>query len=283
MELGHPAIQSGVVPLTSAFLMTAVLRLIGGSGWGVRIASCAVGVGLLVSSVLVLGVPAWPVHTGMQKFFYLSLGGLGLGILLDLVVAPSRLVLVSALVWMTTVFAWLAWPQLGAENSRWLLAAVGIVGLTILLRVANRSHPDTSAPIMFLITAASLGGIAFLAGSLSLAELGFALAAAFGGFLLWNWPWPRYPFAAAGLLGGGVAVLGLAFLVLLLTDVSPWALTPLALIFFSDALSRRLPAGKGLIQQGLRPIYLVLLGSIPGALAVAIAWLMEPSDSLYYQ
>lgn len=283
MEITHPAVQSGILPFTCAVLTIGVLRLIGRSGWGMRVASGAVGVALLASSVLVLGLPAWPVHTGMQKFFYLAAGGLLLGVLLDLGRASSSLLLLSGLVWMTAVFVWLAWPQLGSHYSLGLLTAICLAGLTVVLRVANRPTRDTSAPIMFLIAAASLGGIAFLAGSLSIAELGFALAAAFGGFMVWNWPQPRYHFGAAGLLGGGMAVFALAFLVVLLTDVSPWVLTPLLIIFFTDSLSRRLPAGAGLLRQSLQAVYLVVLGVVPGALAVVFAWLTEQSDSLYYQ
>ena len=63
-----------------------------------------------------------------------------------------------------------------------------------------------------------------------------------------------------------------AFLILLLTDVSPWVLTPLLLIFFVDWLVHRLPAGTGLLRQSLQPVYLLLLGAVPGALAVVFAW-----------
>lgn len=284
MEIGHPAIQSGVLPLAGAFLLTAVLRLVGPGGRGKRIASAAVGIALLTSSVLVLGAPVWPVHTGMQKFFYLVAGGLLLGVLLDLRGASSpRLLLLSGLTWMAATFVWLAWPQLDRPHTFWLLAGICVAGLTVILRVTDRPGHDTSAPIMFLVTASSLGGIAFFEGSLSIAELGFALAAALGGFMLWNWPQPRYPFGAAGLLGGGMAVLALAFLAVLLTDASPWTLAPLILIFFADSLSRRLPAGGGLLRQTLQPVYLLLVGAVPGAAAVVLAWLSGQSDNLYYQ
>lgn len=283
MELGHPAIQSGMLPLTSAFVLTAVLRLVGGSGAGVRAAGGAVGIALLTSSVLILGAPVWPAHTGMQKFFYLTAGGLLLGLLLDLRAASARRLWLWGLLWMAAAFVWLAWPQLDGRNTLWLLAGISLAGLAIILRLSNRPSHDTSTPIMFLVAASSLGGVVVIEGSLSIAELGFALAAALGGFLLWNWPKPRYSFGAAGLLGGGMAVLALAFLALLLTDVSPWTLTPLVLIFFADSLSGRLPAGAGLLRQTLQPVYLVLVGAIPGAVAIALAWLTRESDSLYYQ
>lgn len=90
MDFGHPAVQSGILPLPCAFMTTAVLRLIGGSRRGVRIASGAIGVALLTSSVLILGSPSWPAHTGMQKFFYLAAGGLLLGLVLDLRAVPLR-------------------------------------------------------------------------------------------------------------------------------------------------------------------------------------------------
>lgn len=283
MDLGHPAIQSGILPLTIAFVLTAMLPVMGRSGWGSRTASGAVGVALLASIVLVLGAPAWPAHTGMQKIFYLAAGSLLLGILLDLQRPHPRLLLSSGLIWMAAAFAWLAWPQLDRQYTGWLAAAIWLVGLIMALRVANSPAGDRGGPIMLLVTAASLGGIAAIAGSLSIAQLGFALAAALGGFMLWNWPRPRYPFGAAGLLGAGVPVLTLALLTLLLTDVSPWSLTPLVLIFVADPFSRRLPAGTGLLRQTLQPVYLVLVASVPGAAAVALAWLMRQPDSLYYQ
>lgn len=283
MDLGHPAIQSGILPLITAFVLTAVLRVLGWSGWGSRIASGAVGLALLASAVFVLGLPVWPAHTGMQKFFWLTAGSLLLGALLDLQRAPPRLLLSTGLVWIVAAFLWLAWPQLDRPYTRWLLAATCLAGLIVTLRVAKRPAGDRTAPIMFLVAAASLGGIAVIAGSLSIAELCFALTAALAGFMLWNWPRPRYPFGAAGLLGAGVPVLALALLTLLLTDVSPWSLTPLVLIFVADDLSRRLPAGTGLLRQTLQPVYLALLGAVPGAAAVALAWLTRQPDSLYYQ
>ncbi len=283
MELGHPAVQSGILPLISAVLLTAMLRVAGGSRRGARLASSAVGIALLISSVLILGAPAWPAHSGMQKFFYLAAGGVSLGMLLDLRSAAFGPLWLWALLWMAGAFAWLAWPQLDRPDTLWLLAAICLAGLAIIQRVTSRPAHDTTAPLMFLVAAASLGGIAFVEGSLSIAELGFALAAALGGFMVWNWPQPRYPFGAAGLLGGGMVVLALALLTLLLTDVTSWTLTPLVLIFFADTLSRRLPAGTGRLRQILQPLYLLLVGSLPGAAAIALAWFTGESDSLYYQ
>jgi hypothetical protein len=283
MQIAHPAVQSGILPLACAFLLTAVLRSIGGKRRGTRIASGAIGAALLTSSVLVLGLPVWPAHTGMQKFFYLAAGGLLLGLALDLRGTSSHRSLLAGLLWMAVAFVWLAWPQLDRPYTLWLLAGICLAGVTIIVRVSNRPNCDTSAPIMFLLASASLACIAFVSGSVSIAELGFALAAAFGGFLLWNWPQPRYPFAAAGLLGGGIAVLALAFLVVLLTDATPWVLTPLLLIFFLDSLAHRLPAGAGLLRQSLQPVYLTVLGAVAGALAVLVAWYGGQSDSLYYQ
>jgi H+/gluconate symporter-like permease len=61
MDLGHTVIQSGILPLTLAFVLTALLRVLGGSGWGSRTASGAVGIALLASTVLVIGPPGWRV------------------------------------------------------------------------------------------------------------------------------------------------------------------------------------------------------------------------------
>jgi hypothetical protein len=136
-----------------------------------------------------------------------------------------------------------------------------------------------------LAAAVGLAGVVLASASLAIAQLGVALGVAVAGYALWNWPVPRYPFAAAGVLGGALPLLTLAALTLLLTEAPLWALAPLLLCFFADTLALRLPAGEGRLAQALRPLYVLLLAALPAAAAVALAlWASaDPGGDIYYQ
>jgi hypothetical protein len=219
----------------------------------------------------------------MEKLVYLVAGGLGVGLMLDVKPLPPRLSLAPCIFWLGAAYAWLAWRQIDQTRTWWLLGGLGIAGLIVLLRTTDGHPLSLRAPMMFLVAALGLGGVALTSGSLAIAQLTFALAAAIGGFALWNWPRARYPFGAAALIGGGLPLLALAALTLLLTDAPPWALAPILFIFFADLVSRRLPPQGGTARRVLEPIYLALVAALPAALAISLALLAGQTDDLYYR
>ena len=198
--------------------LTGVLRWMLGAHWGKRLAATAVGVALLVAHALTFGAPVWPALSGVEKlpllFVLLLAGGLAIEIW-----RPGRnavaAVTVAAVV---AIVLWLAWPQLGDGGMEmlWLLGPAAVLALA-----------------MIVLAALGLAGASFNAGSLTLLQAALALAAAVGGFALWNWPVPRLPFNVVGVAVGALGCFAVALLLLLLTEIRPWALLPLPLIFLS--------------------------------------------------
>lgn len=123
---------------------------------------------------------------------------------------------------------------------------------------------------MLLFAAIGVSIVALLGASASIAQLAGTLAAAIGGFLLWNWPWARYPLGAAGVLGGGGVLLSLVLtLGLFSEDVSRPALGLLILIFLAPPLAARLPLGRYAV---FGPIVLGIVAAIPVVLSALIAF-----------
>lgn len=283
MDLQHPAVQSGLFPLAVSFALAGVLRLAGGRDAGARLASAAVGFTLVGALVLVLGVPPFPPRTAAQKLPYLVAGGTLLGILLD-ARGPSRSpAVLLALALPVVVVGWLAWGRLAAPTVENLVPAGAVLaaGVVAALRLARWRGSETTAPVMLLVAALGLAGVAAQSASISIAQLVGALAAALGGFLLWNWPVARYPFGWAGLLGGAGGLLALATQTTLFTAASPVALGLLALVFLADlALDpRRLDASAW--RRALAPVLLALICALPAAAAVAVAFFTGRSGSPY--
>jgi hypothetical protein len=128
-----------------------------------------------------------------------------------------------------------------------------------------------------------LAGASLNAGSLVLFQLALAAAAAVGGFALWSWPRPRLPFLASGVLAAGIGGFAIALLTLLLTDIRPWALVPIALVFLGDAAARRMPIPGRFQRSTVEPIYIVALGTLLAITASYLALQPSAGDELYYR
>lgn len=283
MNIQHPAFTSVLLPLIIALLVTGILRMVGGSGRGARSAGAATGIALLATLVLLLGIPDWPPRGGMQKLPYIVCAGILLGLFFDLRSFQTRMLFPASVLWLAGIYLWLSWTQLDRSETWWLMGGLALATLVLLPRVTITPERGLRRAVMFLVAAVGLGVIAVVSGSLVIGQLSLALAAAIGGFALWNWPKARYPFAAAALFGSGLPLLALAALTLLLTDAPPWALVPLVLVFFSDLVSTRLPAGRGASRDVLQPIYLALVAAMPAALGIALAVFSGQADDLYYR
>jgi hypothetical protein len=283
VDFQHPIVQSVAVPLALSLALTGALGL--GRGRGPAVASAAAGAALLAAALLIGGAPPWPPAAGLHKLPWLLALGLGLGVALDLGGADRRTALGAGIALLLLGVAWLAWPQLERLGARawWLLPAAG-AGIAVLAAMASAPRRSASAPAVLAVAGLALAAVAFNAGSLKLFQLGIALAAAVGGYALWNWPKPRFDFGAAGLLAVALAWTALALLTGLLTDVRPPALVALLLVFAAGPLARRIPLGR--IDRGLgEPVLAALLAALPAAAAVLLgdAPAATPSaDDPYY-
>ena len=83
-------------------------------------------------------------------------------------------------------------------------------------------------------------------------------------------------------LAAGVPII-VWLLALLLTDASAWAVLCLTTVFFSDAVSRRIPMPGTRWQPLLAPLYVAFVAAVPVVAAMLIAQLGDPAGSPYYQ
>jgi hypothetical protein len=285
LDLDHPLIASVLLPLLLATALTGVLRLIPAGQRGRHVAASAVGLALIGAYVLTFGAPAWPARSGIEKLpmlFILLLAG---GFVLDMIIAGPILTGIAACLGVPAVTLWLAWPQLerGESGLMALLALAALLGLACLAMLAKTPANGTNRPAMLIVAALGLAGAGFNAGSLVLMQIALTLAAALGGFALWNWPIARLPLSVAGVAVGGIGCFALALLLVLLTDIRPWALLALPLVFTANFLSKRLPVPRRLSRTAVEPVYIVLIGLVPMVATILLAQPPAPADDLYYR
>ncbi len=273
------------MPLALALSLTAALRWSLGAGRGKRLAAAGVGLALLITHLLTFGAPIWPPQSGMHKLpllFALLLAG---GLAIDLL-QPGRTAVVAATVAAIAAIAlWLAWPQLqvGGVAMLLLLVSTSLLSIASLAGLVHAPADGAGRSAMLVLAALAVGGASFNAGSLALFQVALSLAAAVGGFALWTWPRPRLPFTASGVAVSGLGCFAVALLLLLLTQVRPWALLPVPLIFVGEALSRHLPVPARFSRATVEPLYIVAIGLIPALATILLAQAPSPPDDLYYR
>jgi hypothetical protein len=285
LDLNHPLIESVLVPLALALALTPSLLRIFGARWGNRLAAASIGLALLVALMLTFGVPAWPARSGMQKLpliFVLLLAG---GMVID-IIKPGRIaVTLTTIAAIVVIALWLGWPQLtsGDTGMLLLLTSASLLALICLYGLAAAQPDGGNRSAMIVLAALGLAGASFNAGSLALFQVALALAAAVGGFALWNWPKPRLLFVATGISVGGLGCFAVALLLLLLTQIRPWMLLPLPLIFAADAVARRLPVPARFRRTTVEPLYIAAISLIPAVMVLLLAQIPTSSDDLYYR
>lgn len=95
----------------------------------------------------------------------------------------------------------LLWPILGRETlASAIPTGLGVAALWLggWVYLDRADSGDSSTGVMLLIVAAGTAVISVMTGSVLVGQLSGALAAALGGWLLWNWPQPRWPLGRAG-------------------------------------------------------------------------------------
>lgn len=285
MDLQHPLIESLALPLAVAFALAGVLRVTGSGTRDVPFASLGVGIGFVLAIYLVSDGLAWPPRTALQKLPYIAAGALAVGVLLEGIAIARLWSFVAAAAMFVGALLWLAWPQFAQATAGDLgmLLLFFLAGVIVLWRLspAERKSDPTEA-VMLVLAALGLSGAAFNAGSLVLFQLGLALAAAVGGFVLWNWPRPRLRFGPSGRLAGAIGLLGIIALLLMLSDIRPWALLSLLPVFFADRAARLLPVPRRADRQAVEPVYVVLVSLPFVAATVLLSAPAPPADDLYY-
>ncbi len=278
--LRDPLFNTAGLPAIVAFLTAGFFRLAGGPNRGTTMAGIGIAFGMLAAYLLIQGAPPFPPISSSQKLPYLIVGGLALAAVAQ--AAPKRIwVAYGAIVIavLATVF-WFGLPRVKSLDTLWALdrnllflsAGCAIAGLLVLYRLYRQRQFGGDASVLLGVAAVALAPIALFSNSASYAQMSGALAAAIGGFFLWNWPRPRFPLGLFGVLGAGVTLLALATGLLRFAAASPWPFLLLLPVFFADTAANRLGFLRDTASRWYRPLFLAGIAAVPAATAVATAY-----------
>jgi len=266
------AVLAALLPLALSAIFTGGLGAI-----SMRAAGCAIVIAFVIAHLAIFGMPPLPPRSSLQKIAYAAVLGLALGIALEMLGsrAPVKCI---ARAWPAVIVIWLGWQQLISLEPLALLrlALVYCAGAFVLDRLLVWRDSDIVVPSMLLVAGLGACGVAFLGAAASLSQLAAALAAATGGFLLWNWPTRRHALSVAAVFGAGSALFATAAATALFTRANDTALAMLVLVFAAGYLRDKLPLPQGPALRGLAFGAVALL---PALAAVALAFfLSSPAD-----
>lgn len=272
-------VQSALMPFAVSAIAAGLLRLIGREARGAAMAAACIGLAFLAGYVLILGLPgSWPT-TATQKIFLIAALAVVIGLSLDLSRDSEEMTRLLAYLLPLAALIWLGWKRLIIPD--WIdiaaLGATAVAGGFALSQTLARDARATESAIKLMVAAAALSFIALIGASASFSQLAGVLAAATAGFLVWNWPVPRFRFAAAAVLGGGVIFLALTGAVAIYTNAPKPALGLLFPIFFADMAVGRIRTGTRRIDNALRPLLIFVITLIPAIAAVGLAHLLGGS------
>ena len=282
--LNDPFVQSSLLPLLLGGLAVGALRLIGGVWFGRLLAPAGITVAFLAVFLLVVGLPALPPPSSMGKLFWAAAAGLALGVGVDALKLSRRAASVPVALWLAVSLGWIAWPALDTP------AAVGAVLVLLALgawvafagSAARTASGQPVAPAAVLLALALAVGVTALIGSsASIAQMGLALTAATGGFLLWNWPVERHVWGGSGRVALGLAVLLAAILVLFTQSEGATLLLALPALL-AEPLRRRLPIAETGFGPALASAAVTVLAVLPALVAIAAAWLLTGGEASPY-
>jgi hypothetical protein len=264
------AVLAALLPLLAAGILTGGI----GGTIGIRAAGCSIALAFVIAHLSILGWPPLPPRSSLQKIVYIALIGLLLGVVLDFLIdrVPIRPV---ALVWPGVILAWLGWQQLLGFEVLDLarLVLLWFAGAFVFDRLLAFRAVEIIAPTMVLVAGLGMSAIAMIGNAASLSQLAAAVAAATGGFLLWNWPKQRYPFSMVALFGAASALFGVGATIVLFTRASSLALAILLGIFAAGFIRARLPLSDRPVWG---PIAFGIIVMLPMLLAIAAAFFVAP-------
>ncbi|CAO3438499.1 hypothetical protein [Azospirillum doebereinerae] len=289
--LNDPFVQSSLLPLILGGVAVGVLRLVGGARTGRVLAPAGIALAFLGLFILVVGLPAFPPPSSMGKLFWSAAAGLALGLAADALGLKGRPVSVAVAAWLVLALGWIAGPALDSLATAVPLLVLLAVGAWVAF---GGSAPDgrsnggsgtssgPAAPAAVLLALALAVGVTALIGSsASLAQLGLALTAATGGFLLWNWPAERHVWGASGRVALGLPLL-LAAILALYTQVQAATLLLALPALAAEPLRRRLPISDTGFGPALGTVAVTVLAVLPALAAIAAAWLLSGGEASPY-
>ncbi len=280
--LNDPFVQSSVLPLLLGLLAVGLLRLVGGARNGRLLASGGIALAFLALFLLVVGLPALPPPSSMGKLFWSVVVGFALGLVADALGLRGRAASALVGLWLVAALVWIALPALDSARAFITLAVLAAVGLWAAFADSLSGAEKTTSPAAVLLALALAVGVTALIGSsASIAQLGLALTAATGGFLLWNWPTERHVWGVSGRVALGLPVLIAAILTLFTQAESTTLLIALPALA-ADALRRRLPIGTTGFGPALGTVAVTVLAVVPALAAIAAAFLLSGGEASPY-
>ena len=272
-------IDTALIPGVVSIFAAGLLWFIGGADRGYATAAGAIGIGFIAGYLVILGPPLAPPNASIQKLFYVVAVGVILGVLLDLMRPQPGVTRALGALAPLVIIGWFVWRRLFAIDwgHDWtlLIKVVGfaIVAGAILASLYRERGAAVESGVMILVAATGLAGLAVFGASAVVAQLSGTIAAGAVGLLLWNWPFSRHGFGAAGILGAGGALMGLAAILLFFSEANPLALVMLAFVFQAAPMSERLVPGRGGFARAIRPFVLAAIATIPALAALGVALL----------
>ena len=262
-----------VLPLVLSFALTGVLRVAMGQSNGRIVAVSAVGATYFMTYIALFGWPPFPPVASGQKIVYLAMFGLFIGIMLELRPESRSIHRLAAIVWPGVVVGWLGWRQLMNLSTDVLLITgiLWLAGIFVSLQLLRNRGPTSEPSILVLVAAIGASLVALFGASGSIGQQFGVVAAAMGGFILWNWPVPRFQFGALGAVSIGGTLMALATQTVLFTNASKTALAIILFVFLTPLLADRFPFAE---RPALKAVSLGIVAAIPAGLALVVAFIM---------
>lgn len=262
--LANPAFQSGLAPFAVALVAALLLRPLGRA-----LAGMGFPVAYYVSAYLVAGLQLTP-FTSTRKMLLAGIVAAGLGLVLDWTAPRKRFVPSALAVLGTAAVLWMIWPAMVRKEGTelWAAAAVslGYAGWLIGATHGLRDRPDGAA-VAVLALGLGTGISALLGASALLGQLGIAVGAAAGAYVLLaltRWPVP----AGTGFILPAALLSAMAGVAAVVYARLPWySLLPLAAV----PLLVRVPLPANFSGRQ-RVLALCALAAPAAGLAVFLTW-----------
>lgn len=236
-------IKGVAIPIAVAVFCTLFFRFCFGHSWGNRIANASIGIAALVGFTLLFTWPDFPPKSAGQKLVFITLAGLVIGLIIDLLKTPMIFKYLAIILWPASIIGWLGWRQVTALNfeSGLTLGLLFVAAIFMFDRLANSGARTSNASVVLLVACLGASALALIGASGSLSQKYAILAASAGGFLLCNWPTPRFNFGTVALMAGGGAFLALTTSVVLFSEIHLYSFALIVLVFLAPIGAQKLP------------------------------------------